>query len=72
MDELIRTGEFHHLKGLLYFTDGLGRFPARRPAYDAAFLFLGSQYEDADLPPWAMKLVLDEREFLPKAGSAKR
>ena len=72
VDELIRTGEFHHLKGLLYFTDGLGRFPARRPAYDAAFLFLGSQYEDADLPPWAMKLVLDEREFLPKAGSAKR
>ena len=72
VDELIRAGEFHHLKGLLYFTDGLGRFPARRPAYDAAFLFLGSQYEDADLPPWAMKLVLDEREFLPKAGSAKR
>lgn len=72
VDELIRAGEFHHLKGLLYFTDGLGRFPTRRPAYDAAFLFLGSQYEDADLPPWAMKLVLDEREFLPKAGSAKR
>lgn len=72
VDELIRAGEFHHLKGLLYFTDGLGRFPARRPAYDAAFLFLGSQYEDADLPPWAMKLVLDEREFLPKADSAKR
>ena len=72
VDELIRTGEFHHLKGLLYFTDGLGRFPARRPAYDAAFLFLGRQYEDADLPPWAMKLVLDEREFVPKAGSAKR
>ena len=72
VDELICAGEFHHLKGLLYFTDGLGRFPARRPAYDAAFLFLGSQYEDADLPPWAMKLVLDEREFLLKAGSAKR
>ena len=70
VDELICAGEFHHLKGLLYFTDGLGRFPARRPAYDAAFLFLGSQYEDADLPPWAMKLVLDEREFVPKAGSA--
>ena len=70
VDELICAGEFHHLKGLLYFTDGLGRFPARRPAYDAAFLFLGSQYEDADLPPWAMKLVLDEREFVPKAGPA--
>ena len=65
VDGLIRAGEFHHLKGLLYFTDGLGRFPTRRPAYDAAFLFLGDQYEDADLPPWAMKLVLDEREFAP-------
>ena len=63
VDELIGAGEFTHLKGLLYFTDGLGRFPARRPNYDVAFLFLGDQYEDADLPPWAMKLVLDEEEF---------
>lgn len=66
VEDLINAGEFTHLKGLLYFTDGLGRFPAKRPNYDAAFLFLGDQYEDADLPPWAMKLVLDEAEFMKK------
>ena len=70
-EDLIAEGEFQHLKGLLYFTDGMGRFPAKRPNYDAAFLFLGDQYEDADLPPWAMKLVLDEEEFMKKAKQSQ-
>ena len=49
--------------GLLYFTDGMGTYPARRPAYDTAFLFLGEKFDDANVPPWAMKVVLDEDEF---------
>lgn len=65
VDELRARGELPRLKGLLYFTDGLGQFPARAPAYRAAFLFVGQQYHSAQLPPWAMKLVLDEEEFLP-------
>ena len=69
VDRLCAEKQFRNLKGLLYFTDGLGKFPEKRPAYDTAFLFLGDRYDDAAVPPWAMKLVLDEAEFLP-AGTA--
>ncbi len=55
--------KFSNLRGLLYFTDGMGSYPARRPAYDTAFLFLGDRFDDANVPPWAMKVVLDEDEF---------
>ena len=56
------------LRGLLYFTDGMGTYPARRPAYDTAFLFLGDRFDDANVPPWAMKVVLDEEEFTGEAA----
>ena len=47
----------------------LGTYPARRPGYDTAFLFLGERFDDANVPPWAMKVVLDEEEF---TGAAAR
>ena len=34
-----------------------------------AFLFLGERFDDANVPPWAMKVVLDEEEF---TGAAAR
>ena len=60
--------KFANLRGLLYFTDGMGTYPARRPPFDAAFLFLGDRFEDTQVPPWAIKLVLDEEEFLPRSA----
>jgi hypothetical protein len=68
VDRLCAEKQFQNLKGLLYFTDGLGKYPEHRPAYDTAFLFVGDRYDDAAVPPWAMKLVLDEEEFLPPAA----
>lgn len=64
VEDLRRKGELVDLKGLIYFTDGLGQFPERPPDYDAAFVFLGE--EGAALPPvppWAMKLVIDEADI---------
>ena len=61
--ELQVEGAFTSLRGLVYFTDGMGTYPAKRPAYDTAFLFLGERFDDANVPPWAMKVVLDEDEF---------
>lgn len=61
--------KFSHLRGLLYFTDGMGTYPARRPPYDTAFLFLGDRFDNANVPPWAMKVVLEEEEF---TGTAAR
>ena len=61
--QLCEEKKFQNLRGLLYFTDGMGTYPARRPAYETAFLFLGDKFDDANVPPWAIKVVLDEDEF---------
>ena len=58
VDSLVKEHKFKKLKGLLYFTDGYGRYPARRPDYDTAFVFLEENYNDRQVPPWAIKLIL--------------
>ena len=66
---LCEEKKFQNLRGLLYFTDGMGTYPARRPPYETAFLFLGDKFDDANVPPWAMKVVLDEEEFTRPAAA---
>ena len=63
VDDLIRAGEFTNLKGLIYFTDGWGAFPEHKPAYETAFVFLQDDYYNPDVPPWAIKLVLQSDEI---------
>ncbi len=63
VDDLIEAGEFSDLRGLIYFTDGYGTFPARKPDYQAAFVFLDDEYRDPEVPPWAIKLVLQDDEI---------
>lgn len=58
VDELIRRGEFDDLKGLIYFTDGYGIYPSRMPVYKTAFVFAEEDYTDADVPAWAIRLIL--------------
>ncbi|MGN0203787.1 MAG: VWA-like domain-containing protein [Coprococcus sp.] len=58
VNELCRKKIFKHLKGMLYFTDGYGTYPERRPDYDVAFIFLEESYNDRHVPPWAIKLIL--------------
>jgi predicted metal-dependent peptidase len=59
IDSLIHSGELTNLKGVLYFTDGYGIYPADMPTYDTAFVFIKDKYDDIDVPNWALKLVLD-------------
>lgn len=59
VNELLRQKAFHRLKGLLYFTDGYGIYPAKRPLYETAFVFMKEDYQDVDVPVWAMKLILE-------------
>lgn len=68
VDELLGRGEFDDLKGLIYFTDGYGISPSRMPPYKTAFVFLEEDYRDADVPAWAIRLVLREDE-LESAGN---
>jgi predicted metal-dependent peptidase len=58
VNDLCKKKVFRHLKGLLYFTDGYGVYPGRRPDYDVAFVFLEENYNDRQVPPWAVKLIL--------------
>jgi len=48
---------------LIYFTDGYGEFPAKKPDYDTAFVFVDDEYNNPDVPPWAIKLILQKDEI---------
>ncbi len=63
VDWLREKKEFSNLKGLIYFTDGWGTFPAKKPDYDAAFVFIDDGINNYDVPPWAIKLVLQKEEI---------
>lgn len=63
VDRLVEEKAFQNLKGLVYFTDGYGVFPRKRPAYDTAFVFYHEDYTDCNVPPWAMKVVLGEEDL---------
>ncbi|MDD5986845.1 MAG: VWA-like domain-containing protein [Eubacteriales bacterium] len=60
VDQMVERRVFHDLKGLLYFTDGYGSFPEVMPAYETAFIFVDEGYVIPDVPPWAVRLVLEE------------
>lgn len=63
VDQMLRHHEFTNLKGLLYFTDGQGIFPEQQPPYRAAFVFIQEDYREPEVPPWAIKLVLQRYEL---------
>ena len=63
IDDLIATHRFTELKGVIYFTDGQGIYPQKMPPYQTAFVFMDDGAEEQEVPPWAMKLVLDEEDL---------
>lgn len=63
VNQCIERGEFENLKGLIYFTDGYGVFPTQKPPYDTAFVFLENDFEQPEIPPWAIRLVLSSEEI---------
>lgn len=63
VNRMIREQEFGNLKGLIYFTDGYGVFPERKPDYETAFVFVRDGYEIPQVPVWAIRLVLDRADL---------
>lgn len=63
IEQLQQRGELLQLQGLLFFTDGVGVYPKKRPPYDVAFLFFDNTYAEHLVPPWAMKLILSESDL---------
>lgn len=72
VDELRRNKEFSNLKGLIYFTDGYGVFPERMPDYDVIFAFLSEDDSRPPLPPWAIKVILEDEEDIVAAQNNLR
>ena len=58
VDGLVAQQRLPNLRGLIYFTDGDGTFPARPPAYPVVFV-LPDDLEEHPVPPWAMRVLLD-------------
>ena len=63
VNSLVDIGEFANLKGLIYLTDGYGEFPAKKPDYDTAFVFIDDEPNNYDVPAWAIKLILRTEEI---------
>ncbi len=63
VDGLRENGVFCNLRGIIYFTDGYGVYPASMPDYDAAFVFLKDDGQAPDVPDWAIRVVLDEEQL---------
>ena len=43
-----------------YGTDGYGIYPKQRPLWDTAFVFMEEDYTDVQVPPWAIKLIIEK------------
>ena len=56
--KLREEGAFSDLRGLVYFTDGMGIYPKTRPPYETAFILLEEPPLSVRMPPWAIRLVL--------------
>lgn len=63
IDALQRKGELKRLKGVLYFTDGYGIYPASRPPYETAFVFLSDYDVHRDVPGWAIRVDISETQL---------
>ena len=63
VSDLQKRGELKNLKGLMYFTDGKGRYPKEAPPYVTAFVFpKGEDIDDDNVPFWAMKLYQRKKD----------
>ena len=57
VDKLLAEGSFSNLRGLLYFTDGMGIYPTKRPPYEVAFVLLEEPPLSVRMPPWAIRIM---------------
>ena len=63
VDRLLKEGAFTDLKGLIYFTDGLGTYPEAKPPYKTAFVFVDDGYHLPAVPVWAIRVLLQQDEL---------
>ena len=57
VEKLRAEGAVKELRGLLYFTDGMGIYPTKRPDYEVAFILLEEPPLSVKMPPWAIRIM---------------
>lgn len=62
VEKLQKDGSLINLKGVLYFTDGKGVFPDRKPPFETAFVYAGVEAFRAKVPVWALKVVFSDED----------
>ena len=62
INALLETKKIKQLQVVLYFTDGKGIYPQKKPKYQTAFLFL-DDYQKQNIPPWAMSMRIMPEEL---------
>lgn len=63
IEELRNAGTLPDLRGLLYFTDGIGEYPKNMPSYKTAFVMLENQKEMPEVPSWAIQMKVSMEEL---------
>ncbi len=42
---------------------GGGHFPEQKPSYNTAFVFVDDDYNNYDVPPWAIKIIVESQDI---------
>lgn len=61
IEELRKNGELTNLNGMLYFTDGMGVYPRKKPEYPVAFIYDSEVLDKIpEVPAWAIRCLMDD------------
>lgn len=61
IEELRKNGELTNLNGMLYFTDGMGVYPRKKPGYPVAFIYDSEVLDKIpEVPAWAIRYLMDD------------
>ena len=61
IEELRKNGELTNLNGMLYFTDGMGVYPRKKPEYPVAFIYDSEVLDKIpEVPAWVIRYLMDD------------
>ena len=61
IEELRKNGELTNLNGMLYFTDGMGVYPRKKPEYPVAFIYDSEVLDKIpEVPAWAIRYLMND------------
>ena len=64
VEDQLKKKEFTDFRGLLYLTDGDGRYPQAVPEFPTAFIIVEDPKTKPKVPSWIIKLIMPQAEFL--------